>query len=122
MDPPWLALNRMSNHQRLILGIRVHLADLGFGRQGECILQPESDDRLRRYGKIAVSGEGCAQSSCPAAGQAADEEADPAGGESTNQHAHTRAAANEGCATLALAFFGPGQVTGIDAVDGAVDF
>src|SRR5271156_1179836 len=42
--PPWVVLNRMSNQS----GGRIHLAHLGFGGQGDCILQAEGDDRLRR--------------------------------------------------------------------------
>jgi hypothetical protein len=62
------------------LGGRIHLAHLGFGRQGDCILQAEGDDRLRRNGEIAVAGKGCTQGSGTAAGQTADEQTDAAGG------------------------------------------
>jgi hypothetical protein len=115
MDPPWLP---GESDVKLLLWLE--RAHLGFWRQGECILQTEGHYRFRWDGQIAIAGKGRAQGSGAAAGQATDEQSNPTGRNSANQHTHARSAADKSCRTLAFALLASGQSPGIDAIDGAI--
>src|SRR6202044_1621717 len=71
-DPPWLPRNPMSS-----LACQGSLG--GVGRGGEGILQAEGDHRLCWNLQVTVAGEGRAQSSRTAAGQATNQQANAAG-------------------------------------------
>ena len=116
MDPPWPL--GQSDVKLLVWFERAHL---GLGRQGKCILQPEGHDRFRRDRQIAIAGKGRAQGAGAAAGQAANEQANPTGRDPANQHTHARTAADQSRRTLAFALLASGQSSGIDAIGGAID-
>jgi hypothetical protein len=116
MDPPWLL--GQSDVKLLPLVERAHL---GLGRQGECILETEGDDRFRRDRQIAIASKGRAQGARSTAGQAANQQANPTSRNPANQHTHARAAADESGRPLAFALLASGQCSGINPIGGAID-